>query len=139
MKTYTAELAPWKMHPLHEAYVARAAEDARRRAMPGPKRHAFETTCPYCGTDSGHLVGVVRVGSKELQDEVPFTREGYLHSLGDIGERDPDVQIAFCPQDECGAAVDPIAYFSPSVFHRLHTCEPEIEDGDEEYGALERP
>lgn len=114
MRTYRAELAPYRLEPLHSKYVDACYRDAERRRGLGPRDHAYETTCPYCGVED-RLVGVVQIGAKERVTDVPMTREGYERHLEDVGDRDTEVQIIHC--QDCEAAVDPLAYFSPAVFY----------------------
>jgi hypothetical protein len=124
MRTYRAELAPWRMYPIHPAYKERAAEDALRRAVRAA--HAYETTCPYCGRPDG-LSGIVRVGSKDHVAGIPMGSEGYAHHLPGTGGKGTELVIVYCAYDhrnpatgECGpAAIDPVAYLSPAVFYAI--------------------
>ena len=118
MRTYRAMLAKWRMEELHEDFIERARKDAERRIQPGPRRHAFETMCPYCAVED-ELYGTIRIGAKDQESEVPMTDEGFEDELPETGERDTEILIIRC--GECGAAVDPIAYLSPSVFVRNHS------------------
>lgn len=122
MRTYKAELAPWRMAPLHPNYVEAAHRHAEMLMRPGPRRHANETICPYCGKD-GHLVATVRVGAKDQVDNIPLTREGYV--VPDARGRDTEILIIHCTREHehpqtgeiCHAAIDPLAYLSPAVFY----------------------
>lgn len=122
MRTYKAELAPWRMVPLHPNYVKAAIAHVERLMRPGPRVHANETTCPYCGK-KGNLVGTIRVGAKEQRKNVPMTPEGY--EIPDAGTRETEILIIHCMNDhvhpqtgEVGpAAIDPLAYLSPAVFY----------------------
>lgn len=124
MRTYRAELAPWRMAPLHENFVKAAEAHAERMMKPGPRRHAYETTCPYCGYQGDdHLVGTVRVGAKDQESNIPMTRNGY--EVPDAGSRDTEILVIYCTRshrhpitgEECWAAIDPLAYLSPAVFY----------------------
>lgn len=115
MRTYSAEFAPWRMVPLHENFVSRAMEHADVLRSSGPKSPAFETTCPYCGK-AGDLEGVVRIGAKDQEEGVPMTREGYEESLPEVRDRDTEILIIHCGHEDCGAAIEPLAYLSPAVF-----------------------
>ena len=114
MRTYRAELAPYRLEPLHPNFIEACHRDAERRAAPGPRRHAYEDTCPYCG-ERGHLLGVVQIGAKDRETDVPMTNDGYEQFLPDVGERETEIQIINCKA--CEAAVDPMAYLSPAVFY----------------------
>jgi hypothetical protein len=119
MRTYTAELARWRSEPLHEGYYAIALAHAKSFERPGPRRHAYETTCPYCGHEG--LTGTVRIGSKGPSVEVELTREGFEAPAEDGGQ--PELMKADCQNPECGAAVDPISYFAPATFYAHKTNE----------------
>ncbi len=119
MRTYSAELSRWRSVPVCEAYRQVAIQHARTFGRPGPRRHAFETMCPYCGHEG--LNGTVRLGSKGPPVEVPLTREGFEAPPSEGGQ--PELMKADCLNPECGAVVDPIAYYSPSVFYSLKTNE----------------
>lgn len=122
MRTYKAELAPWRMVPLHPNYVQAAYAHADRLMRPGPRRHAHETTCPYCG-EKDNLVGIIRVGAKEQRENIPMTSEGY--DVPDARDREMEILIIHCmnehvhPQtgERGPAAIDPLAYLSPAVFY----------------------
>lgn len=116
MRTYTAELAPWRLEPLHPKFVEAAHEDVDRIMSPGPRRHAFEAMCPYCGTEGDDaLVGTIRIGAKEQVSDIAMTSTGY--DVPDVRDRETEILIIHCTNDECGAAVDPTAYLSPAVFY----------------------
>jgi hypothetical protein len=112
MRTYRAELAPSKTKPLWPGYEEVARRDVERVLRPGPRRHAFETTCPYCGARD-RMFGTISVGAKERVSDVPMTREGFV--VADVRERDTEVQIIHCTA--CETAIDPLAYFSPVTFY----------------------
>lgn len=114
MRTHRAELAPFRTAPLHPAYVRRCHADAERRAAPGPKSHAFETTCPYCGK-RGHLFGTIRVGAKKQVSDVPMTASGFEVPIETEEDRELDCVLIECTA--CDAKIDPLAYFSPAVFY----------------------
>lgn len=111
-------LARYRMEEICDKFIERAKEDARRRMSPGPRQHAFETTCPYCG-EKDKLKGTVRVGAKDQEQDVPMTDEGYEEHLPPTRDRDTEILIIEC--EACEAAVDPMAYLSPSVFVRNHS------------------
>jgi hypothetical protein len=112
MRTYRAELAPSRTKPLWPGYEEIAKRDVERVLSPGPGRHAFETTCPYCGAQDC-LFGTVSVGAKERVSGIPMTRNGF--EIPDVRERDTEVQIIHC--SECETAIDPLAYFAPVTFY----------------------
>lgn len=114
METLKAELMPWRQKPLHPGYSAIAQAHANRIIRNGGSgRPAYETTCPYCGVDSGVLFGRIRLGGKDHMMRVELTRHGY--SVPDGRDRAVDIQLVECP--DCGAKLSPLAYTSPAVFY----------------------
>lgn len=113
MRTYRAELAPWRMEKLHENFIEAARDHARLLRQPGPKRYAYETTCPYCGR-KGKLVGTIRIGAKEQVEGIPMTSDGF--EVPDARDRDTEILVVHCDYEDCDAAIDPMAYLSPAVF-----------------------
>lgn len=111
MRTYRAELAPWRMEPLVDEYVELAKKNIQKIKEPGPKSYAYEVMCPYCGNDE-EKTGTVRIGAKDQQEGVSMTRKGY--DVPEAGDRDTEILVIHCK--ECGASIDPLAYLSPAVF-----------------------
>ncbi|HEX7123664.1 MAG TPA: hypothetical protein VF178_14910 [Gemmatimonadaceae bacterium] len=112
------------MAPIHPNFVAAAYAHADRMMKPGPRRHANETTCPYCGhSGDDHLVGTIRVGAKDQVTGIPMTAAGY--TVPAAGNRDTEILVIYCTRshihpitgEESWAAIDPLAYLSPAVFY----------------------
>lgn len=120
MRTYSAELTRWRSAPLCEPYRKVAFDHAATFLRPGPRRHAFEIMCPYCGHEG--LSGTVRLGSKGPPVDVELTRVGFEVACSDGGT--PELMKAECINPSCRAVVDPIAYYSPAVFYgeKENTC-----------------
>jgi hypothetical protein len=115
MRTYRAELAPWRMRPLHDAFKLKALAHAKLLQSPyGSRRQAHETTCPYCGQE-GNLTGTIRLGAKEQIAGIPMTREGY--DIPGAEGREKEILVIHCGNPACEAAIDPLAYLSPATFY----------------------
>lgn len=121
MKTTRAKLANWKSQPLHPDYIDVALRHAERMRRPGRPRHAYETTCPFCG-DPAEKSATVRISSKETLT-VPATGDGYLP--GELRCRVTELDSLRCAV--CGAVIDPLAYLTPPAFVRDKEC-CEVED-----------
>lgn len=121
MKTYRAELAPFRLKPLHPDFVERARAHARLVVRGGGvRRPAWETTCPYCGAQD-QMRGIVRLGAKEQVPDVEMTREGYY--IEDARDREMDLLVIHCQNTECQAVIDPLAYIAPATFLQDRTDE----------------
>ena len=115
--TYSAQFKKSNKQPLHDEFLKQANRDWERRTSPGRNRHAFETTCPFCG-EIGELIGKIRLGTSYEKEEVRLTTDGYEPDHPDYSMENSELLYIEC--QECGSAVQPIAYFSPSVFARNH-------------------
>lgn len=112
-RTYRAELAPFRLEPIHERYIERADRLEKLPAKVRQQTQRYETTCPYCGT-ADRLTAKVRVGAKKLVEDVPLTEDGYR--IPNVRNRTTEILVIHC--EGCEAAVDPMAYQSPIVFVR---------------------
>lgn len=122
-RTYRAELAPWRLHEIHPAYLDRAK---KLESLPSKVRlqyPKFETTCPYCG-ERDKLVAKIRVGAKILVENVKLTPDGFV--IPNVRNRTTEILVIHCTGDHTHpqtgevswAAIDPMAYQSPIVFVR---------------------
>ena len=116
MKTRRAEMAPFRMHPLHPNYVEKALKNVALMNSSGYSgKHLYETTCPYCG-QADKLVAVVKVGAKDSISNVALTPYGYsLPGIAD--DREKEIVVIQCQAEGCGAAIEPQAYLSPGWFY----------------------
>lgn len=124
-KTIKAILTPYRLHPLHERYLARVEQ---LKEIPSKYRRDggfYETTCPYCGEEGG-LKGTVKVGNKKTYSGIELRRDGYTLE-GVSPDRMKELVLITC--EKCDAAVDPIAYLSPIQFAGMRASTQAILEG----------
>lgn len=114
MQTYNAALTPWRLKPLHPAFVALARQHATIIQRNGGAVRSFRgTCCPYCGSVDD-LRATVRVGSKKHISDLVVTPAGY--DVPEARGAQVELLVLHCRRETCGAVIDPLAYLSPATF-----------------------